>query len=193
MRCSGKRGSVASGNMQYGNNGAGNNSGPDFTTLTANIPAPQPALSVENLAGEVIAARGGTVGVQGTADFEADGFGVIGEAWVGVYGRGTTDGVFGRSLSGLGGTGDGVYGESDVSSGVRGVSLPGAPVSQARVFGSARNANGNGVMGVADNGRFAFGVWGMSSTDLAGKFSGNLDINGNSHKAWYCVQDRPSA
>jgi hypothetical protein len=169
---------MASGNMQYGNNGAGNNSGPDFTTLIANIPAPQAALSVENLAGEVIAARGGTVGVQGTADFEADGFGVIGEAWVGVYGRGTADGVFGRSLGGLGGRGDGVYGESDVSSGVRGVSLSGAPTSQAGVFGRARNDNGNGVIGIADNGRSAFGVWGISRTGFAGEFWGNVDITG---------------
>jgi hypothetical protein len=169
---------MPSGNMQYGNNGVGNNSGSDFTTLTGSISGAQAALSVENLAGRVIAGRGGTVGVHGIADPGPDGFGVIGEAYTGVYGSGTGYGVFGRSLNGLGGSGYGVYGESDVVSGVLGVSLAGAATSEAGVLGRARNNNGNGVIGIANAGSIAYGVWGFSSTGLAGKFSGNVDITG---------------
>jgi hypothetical protein len=169
---------MASGNMQYGNNGVGNNSGPDYTTLTANIIAPQDALSVENLAGQAIAGLGGTIGVRGIADLEADGFGVQGRAWVGVFGSGTIHGVTGFSFNAQGGRGHGVVGESDVGDGVSGVSHLGAGSNHAGVVGRGREFNGNGVAGVANNGPNAFGVWGISRTGFAGEFWGNVDVTG---------------
>jgi hypothetical protein len=169
---------MASGNMQYGNNGVGNNSGPDYTTLTANIAAPQDALSVENLAGQAIAARGGTIGVRATADPEPDGYGVQGQAYVAVLGTGTGYGVYGRSFNALGGRGYGVFGVSDVAHGVFGVCEPGAGSSHAGVIGRGRELNGNGVIGVAQNGSNAFGVWGISRTGFAGEFWGNVDVTG---------------
>ncbi len=47
------------------------------------------------------------------------------------------------------------------------------------VFGQGTSADSNGVIGVANNGASAFGVWGLSTSGYAGYFSGNVQVAGN--------------
>jgi hypothetical protein len=47
------------------------------------------------------------------------------------------------------------------------------------VQGQSTTDGGNGVIGEADIGSSAYGVWGLSSTGYAGTFSGNVQITGN--------------
>lgn len=47
------------------------------------------------------------------------------------------------------------------------------------VFGFSGASNGNGVVGLADNGPEAYGVWGLSATGFAGFFDGKVQITGN--------------
>ena len=51
------------------------------------------------------------------------------------------------------------------------------------VSGVANGLNGTGVFGQALNGAGATGVWGISSTGLAGEFSGNVSVSGNLSKS----------
>jgi hypothetical protein len=49
----------------------------------------------------------------------------------------------------------------------------------AGVYGSSEVADGNGVIGEANNGSNAYGVWGKSTSGFAGFFSGNVHVEGN--------------
>ena len=89
-------------------------------------------------------------------------------------GRGT--GVSGASL----GDGSGVLGFSTVGNGVRG-EVNNTTVG-AGVFGLSSATDGNGVIGEANAGANAYGVWGRSTSGLAGRFSGNVQITGNLSK-----------
>jgi hypothetical protein len=51
------------------------------------------------------------------------------------------------------------------------------------VSGTADGPNGTGVIGEADNGANAAGVWGISSSGLAGEFSGDVSVTGNISKS----------
>jgi hypothetical protein len=48
----------------------------------------------------------------------------------------------------------------------------------AGVFGLSTLSNGNGVIGEANVGASAFGIWGMSTTGDAGHFNGDVDVDG---------------
>ena len=50
------------------------------------------------------------------------------------------------------------------------------------VYGLSTLSNGNGVIGEANTGTMAFGVWGLSTTGEAGHFSGDVDIVGTLSK-----------
>ena len=51
------------------------------------------------------------------------------------------------------------------------------------VHGRADGTDGSGVFGEAHNGTSAVGVWGYSTSGLAGDFSGNVNISGSLAKA----------
>jgi len=48
------------------------------------------------------------------------------------------------------------------------------------VYGESAQNNGNGVVGVANSGPSAYGVWGLSTSGFAGAFEGAVKIYGNS-------------
>jgi hypothetical protein len=50
--------------------------------------------------------------------------------------------------------------------------------SNTAISGLADGSNGSGVVGQANNGATASGVWGISSSGWAGLFSGNLSVSG---------------
>jgi hypothetical protein len=108
-----------------------------------------------------------------------------------------TSGVWGDSSSGTGVngtslTGNGVAGTSRDLYGVRGegsaAGVDGRNSNATNVgqlatpsdgaSGFAAVANGNGVVGTANNGSLAYGVLGVSTSGYAGKFSGNVDVDG---------------
>ena len=143
---------MASGNMLFGNNGVGNNAGPDQTTLTSTNP--NLTLQVSNTAnGTGLLATGSINGVNGRGT--GGGAGVFG------LNRATGNGVAGRSqqLNGVQGQSEsqaasGVYGEN-LSSGGFGVAgrsnvPPGNP--GAAVFGDNTVGGNAGVFneGVRD-------------------------------------------
>ena len=47
------------------------------------------------------------------------------------------------------------------------------------IWGFSSVADGTGVIGQADNGANAYGVWGVSSSGFAGSFEGKVEIRGN--------------
>ena len=51
------------------------------------------------------------------------------------------------------------------------------------IYSTSSGAGGTGVYGEADNGTLAVGVWGSSSSGLAGLFSGDVQISGSISKA----------
>jgi len=99
-----------------------------------------------------------------------DAFGV---GSIGVYGGSESNsGVVGRSTSfrGVEGHGQtGVYGESEGSG--------------TGVTGYCTGATGNGVLGEADNGIDARGIWGRSTNGWAGYFDGKVRVSGYLTKA----------
>jgi hypothetical protein len=123
--------------------------------------------------GWATAPGGVTYGVQGTT-FSPQGFGVYGTAATTA-----TAGIAYPSASGgvgvygeaLGTSGIGVYGNG-LSTGVYGNGFDG-------VYGLTTASTGNGVLGVANGGANAYGVWGSSSSGYAGYFSGKVQIDGN--------------
>jgi hypothetical protein len=60
------------------------------------------------------------------------------------------------------------------------ISAVASDVSSANtgISGAANGPSGTGVVGDAENGGAAIGVWGMSSSGYAGEFTGNLDVTG---------------
>jgi hypothetical protein len=51
------------------------------------------------------------------------------------------------------------------------------------VHGIADGPDGSGVVGEANNGAVAIGVWGISSSGLAGQFDGDVNVSGNLSKS----------
>ncbi|HHQ48931.1 MAG TPA: hypothetical protein ENK19_08635 [Acidobacteria bacterium] len=144
----------------------------------------------------------GPVGVVGSA---ANGAGVVGlsdtnygvdgisTSGPGVHGYSSAhDGVRGHSAgaskSGVYGfnensKGYGVYGRNSANGAtgfLGGTAVVNGGLAEATgVAGTATATNGTGVLGVADNGSDAYGVWGVSSGGYAGYFSGKVHIEGN--------------
>jgi hypothetical protein len=158
-------------------------------TLTANSSGigvlGQAPNSVSNALTAIGAQGIGTVGVQGTGEYmgvqgNSQNYAVFGyttpdTGGIGVYGRGS-QGVKGRSYSGFA-----VYGDTDNGVGVRGESYSDGGGVIA-VGGEAFGADSNGVVGTANNGAAAYGVWGQSSTGYAGVFSGKALVTGTLSK-----------
>ncbi len=71
-----------------------------------------------------------------------------------------------------------------MTSGATGLSVQATDLSSANtaVNGLADGAGGTGVLGEAENGNLAIGVWGISSSGVAGQFSGNVNVTGNVSK-----------
>jgi hypothetical protein len=71
------------------------------------------------------------------------------------------------------------------ASGATGISVQTTDLASANtaVSGLADGAGGTGVFGEAENGSLAIGVWGISSSGVAGQFSGNVNVTGNISKA----------
>jgi hypothetical protein len=114
------------------------------------------------------------IGVEGRA---TGGSARFGNAGIGVRGIGNATAVDGTGVRGEAHTGVSGVGRW----GVHGVSRiqDGAGPQDFGVMGVAQQVNGNGVIGWADNGSVAYGVWGRSSSGYAGFFSGNVQVNGN--------------
>ncbi len=127
----------------------------------------------------------GTVGVQGTGEYmgvqgtslnyAVFGFTNPDTGGFGVYGRGGT-GVKGRSY-----TGNAVLGDTDSGTGVKGEAYSDGGGVKA-IHGLAFGVNANGVVGQADNGTSAYGVWGLSTGGYAGVFSGKVLVTGTLSK-----------
>jgi hypothetical protein len=112
------------------------------------------------------------------------GYGVYGNGPGGNYGYlgGPNDGVFGEANSGN--TAHGVTGQSSSNVGVYGLNTSnnnygylGGP--NIGVYGFANSSEGNGVVGEANTGSLAFGVYGGSSSGYAGFFKGKVYVTGN--------------
>jgi len=113
--------------------------------------------------GVATSTTGSTTGVWGRTNSLSDGStGVFGEA---LGASGATFGVWGRTSS-----------PSDNSAGVFGSVVDGARTSGVRGVSSA--LNGNGVIGEANNGDQAYGIWGKSTTGFAGAFDGKVKVSG---------------
>jgi hypothetical protein len=72
-----------------------------------------------------------------------------------------------------------------MASGTTGLSVQATDLASANtaVNGLADGAGGTGVIGEAENGNLAIGVWGISSSGVAGQFSGNVNVTGSLSKA----------
>jgi hypothetical protein len=70
-----------------------------------------------------------------------------------------------------------VEGWSDTKNGVTGVTSVGG-LDYAGVTGQSTGSNGTGIKGIANVGTSAWGIYGESTSGLAGKFNGNVDVNG---------------
>ena len=135
----------------------------------------------------------GAMGVYGAA---TQGHGVQGYGVIGVVGNGTAWGVYGNSgaTSGIGvnaiaANGIGVNATSpggtgvQASGGVYGVDATATIDGGSGVYGTGNGASGNGVVGIANVGSSAYGIWGLSSSGYAGVFSGNVLVAGTLSKA----------
>jgi hypothetical protein len=134
----------------------------------------------------------GYIGVRGTGNVGVQGFG----ADRGVYGQATNGpGVEGFSAEweGVEGTSTnwiGVYGFSSTLTGVRGSTTSGNGMygstdgdgTVAGVLAASYGPQGNGMIGEANNGSSAYGVWGKSTNGYAGYFSGRVAVTGNLSK-----------
>src|SRR4029077_13612543 len=70
------------------------------------------------------------------------------------------------------------------AAGATGLSVQATDLTTANtaVNGLADGAGGTGVIGEAENGNLAVGVWGISSSGVAGQFSGNVKVTGTLSK-----------
>jgi len=93
-------------------------------------------------------------------------------AGVGIYARG------GLAIHGVSSVGDAIYGTTAATNGVKGESSANN-VGTAGVYGTATGPGANGVIGEANNGQVAYGVWGKSTSGFAGFFSGAVNVTGN--------------
>jgi hypothetical protein len=120
------------------------------------------------------------VGVDGWAP-DGSSYGVRGQAGgtnsAGVFAEAfatstETYGVRGKAHSA---SGNGVAGENDATSGIGVYGLHGSGTGSrtpAGVYGESLQSAGNGVVGVANNGPNAYGVWGKSTSGYGGRFDG---------------------
>jgi hypothetical protein len=168
------------GPMQFGTL---NDAGADETTLRANNLGA--TLSVENPTADVIAARGGDVGVRATANPESElGVALFGERGnIGAFGIGRTRGILGDCFSNRGGIGDGIQGRTDVQgrNAVFGEHFGAGVGVRARcnagfgVFGESTSSAGVGGDSSSSN-----GVQGRTTgTGFAGAFFGQTGVVGN--------------
>lgn len=114
-------------------------------------------------------------GVHGTS---ADGRGVSGEGYTGIYGSGDAYGVLADATEYGGGVGLRSEGRS---CGVTAISYD----DGAWNIGVSGNGNGTdaiGVKGVANKGTQATAIWGVSSTGWAGYFTGKVHVTGTLSK-----------
>jgi hypothetical protein len=125
----------------------------------------------------------------------------------------------GGGTTGLGVVGFGAGGPTNIPSGPVGVfgqAGPGTDGVQgvgsgnegAGVHGISLDSDGNGIIGEANNGSFAYGVWGRSSSGFAGVFDGAVQVRGSldvfgaksavvpfadgSHRRLYCMESPES-
>jgi hypothetical protein len=116
----------------------------------------------------------------------------------GIYGEANQAGTGVRGISMLG---TGVEGTSNSSFGMRGIGTAvgvegngrsgvsgwtsgfAAGIADAGVIGASDGVNANGVIGEANNGPFAFGVWGKSTSGFAGTFEGAVQVLGTLTKS----------
>jgi len=72
-----------------------------------------------------------------------------------------------------------------MASGTTGLSVQTTDLATANtaINGLANGQGGTGVIGEAENGNLAIGVWGISSSGFAGQFSGNVNVTGSLSKA----------
>jgi hypothetical protein len=107
-------------------------------------------------------------------DGSSTGYGVYATTDLGTAVFSQSDAGTGVSATGAGTTGVGVSGKNSTSTnhGALGLRLRGAE-------GVALNSNGIGVYGQADNGSSSVGVYGTSLNGYAGRFIGNVRIDGN--------------
>jgi hypothetical protein len=111
-------------------------------------------------------------GVSGRADTGTSAYGVYAHATDGY-------GVYGQSVNGTG-----IYADCSTGPGVHGVNYGSTSTTAAGVVGESGVSNGNGVAGIADNGAFAYGVYGEATGGgYAGYFSGNVYVGGILSKA----------
>ncbi|HRI44498.1 MAG TPA: hypothetical protein PLL78_12250 [Fimbriimonadaceae bacterium] len=125
---------------------------------------------------------------------DASGVGVIGNNFAN---RNLLSYFFGTAISGVSyGTGRGIVGSSDADHwgvvgtndyGIEGHFNAGSGILNHGYLGGNSNGaqglanitNGNGIVGICNNGSAAYGVWGLSSTGYAGVFSGTTWVNGS--------------
>lgn len=136
---------------------------------------------------------GNSSGVWGdTLSKDAAAMGVVGVVWdkspgfsstgVGGVNQGTNSngyGVWGAHA----GSGAGVYGFSNRGIGVQGVTYEAGGSTVGGVVGESLGEQGNGVIGVANNGSAAYGILGASTSGFAGWFNGRVNVNGTLSKA----------
>lgn len=117
-----------------------------------------------------------SVGVRGLAE-GTNSAGITGEATATST---ETWGIRGLAHSG---SGSGVAGENNTASGIGVYGLNGGTAGSrtpAGVYGESLQLAGNGVVGVANGGPSAYGVWGRSTSGFAGAFDGAVRVSGNS-------------
>jgi hypothetical protein len=131
----------------------------------------------------VVASSETNIGVRGHSNRETGVMGTGGltvppgtqTSGYGVFGIGTAFGVKGDGRSGVWGSTSGL-----------------ATTSSGGVIGSSDGPNTNGVIGQADNGAGARGVWGISMSGYAGYFSGKVHVEGELTKGGGCFRiDHP--
>jgi hypothetical protein len=131
-------------------------------------------IGVEASGGNIaVTATGGSVGVQASGSV---GVHSLGAGFSGV----SPPPISQAAVFAEGGPAPGVYATSTTTNAVLGtLTDPNGSDEAAGVYGVSLAAGGNGVIGEANNGSDAYGVWGKSTSGLAGFFEGNVQVNGN--------------
>jgi hypothetical protein len=154
---------MTTGPMKFGTT---NDAGTDKTELRAS--APREALAVTSTSSVAIIAEAPKVGAFGIAPQDPNSTGLWGHAGHGVIG-GSEEGT------GTEGWSHGVFG-------VRGLTDRNGRAVVA-VAGVASGVDSVGVLGEANSGPAAYGVWGKATEGWAGYFNGRVAVNGNLTKA----------
>ncbi|SDL91540.1 hypothetical protein SAMN04487913_11775 [Arthrobacter sp. ok362] len=158
------------GAMQYG---GVNNADPELTELRS-TGAVSPGGATPNAGNTTLLVTNPGVGI----GVQVGEWPAIGSAGIGVISSGNAKGLWARASQNQFCTGIDAEGRN----GVRGVSLQG-DASDAGVEGTATGFNSNGLIGEANNGPSSYGVWGKSTTGLAGAFYGRVHVFGTLTKS----------